>query len=145
MYSQFHHTLSFSAPTFKKPLLPHLPNPLPIFTTHGKLEHLPTHRIRQGNFKLNSLPHSLDITKNKKMLSCPHPRPRFFVQSQEPNDANAAKPDAVVPYCPKITLLPQRTKRNFSLTLNINFIRREIRLGFYWKAKSGCEFTNLQL
>ena len=46
------------------------------------------------------------------------PRPRFFVQSQEPNDANAAKSDVIVTYCSQITLLPQRTKKNFMFLID---------------------------
>ena len=60
-------------PTFKIPLsLPSSPSHW-ISTTRGEVRNLPSPAIRQGNLELTAFLHSLDNTRNTKMLYCPHP------------------------------------------------------------------------
>ena len=60
-------------PTFKTPLsLPSFPTHW-LSTTRGGVKNLPTPGIRQENLELTAFLHSLDNTRNTKMLYCPHP------------------------------------------------------------------------
>ena len=56
--------LKLLKPTFKASLSPFLPHPSIITARDGVEENFPTTRIRQGNFKLTALPHSLVDTRN---------------------------------------------------------------------------------
>ena len=74
------HTHPYHSPhlTLPLPCLKH-PSILPLAATHwlsstrGRVKNLSTRGIRQGNLEPTVLPHSFDNTRNKKMLSCPHP------------------------------------------------------------------------
>ena len=67
-------TQSYQAPTFNKPIS--LLSPFLTYwfsTTQVEVENLSTTRIRQGNLELTAFLHSLDNTRNTKMLYYSHP------------------------------------------------------------------------
>ena len=69
-------------PTFKTPFsLPFSPTHW-LCTTCGGVENLPTAGIRQGNLELTAFLHSVDNTRNAKMLYCPHPTFTFLGAKQ---------------------------------------------------------------
>ena len=61
-------------PSHVKHSLHPLPHTLWLSTTHCGVEDLPTPGVRQRHLELTKLPHSLDKTRNRKMLSCPDSR-----------------------------------------------------------------------
>ena len=66
-------TQSYQASTFNKPSLSSPPLPTYSFSTaRGEVENLSTPRIRQGNLELTAFLHSLDNTRNTKMLYYSH-------------------------------------------------------------------------